>query len=105
MLSGRAGCGIDAEYVLKRRRDGGGISIDHAAHRIDDRGEGNAAGEEGGDRHLVGGVELRRARAALGNRGAAERGRGKTPFVGRLEVEPRDAGEVERSEEHTSELQ
>src|SRR5690606_21742616 len=96
MLRGRAGCGIDAEYVLKRRRDGRGFGIDHAAYRVDDRGEGNAAREEGRDGDLVRGVELRGARAAFRNRGAAERGRGEAHLVRGFEIEPGDRREVER---------
>ena len=96
MLRSRAGCGIDAEYVLKRTRCCGRVGIDHPAHRIDDRGEGNASGKKCRDRDFVGGVELRRARAALGNCRAAQGGRGETLLVGRLEVEPRETGKVER---------
>src|SRR3546814_5294823 len=82
MLCSAARCRIDAEYVLKRRGRRGRLGIDHPAHRIDDRGKGNAPRQEGRDRHLVRGVELRRPGAALGDRGAAQ-----------------------RSGEHTSELQ
>src|SRR3546814_13395814 len=81
-LRGRARCGIDAEYVLKRSRHRRRLGVDHAPHRIDDRGKGNASRQKGGDRHLVRGVELRRAGAALGYRGRAERARGEALFVG-----------------------
>src|SRR3546814_964844 len=96
-LRSGARCGVDAEYVLKRCRRRGRDGVDHAAHRIDDGGKGYAPRQKGGDRDLVRSIELCRAGAALGDRGAAQRGRGKARLVGRLEIE--------RSEEQTSELQ
>src|SRR5690606_32535868 len=96
LLRGRARCGIDAEYVLKRARIGRRRSVDHAAYGVDDRGEGNAPRKEGGDGNLVRGVELRRARAALCDRRAAERGGGKALLVGSLEIEPANRCKIER---------
>src|SRR3546814_17366063 len=61
MLCSAARCRIDAEYVLKRRGRRGRLGIDHPAHRIDDRGKGNAPRQEGRDRPLARGVAIGRA--------------------------------------------